>query len=145
VVFITVGTPCDKALGVNLDDLKRTLLQIGPHIQKGQVIILRSTVPPGTTEGLVKDILEHESGLKVESDFCLAFCPERLVEGQAVQEMQSVQHIVGGIGEKSSKSAAIIMSLIGGEVIKASSPRVAEMAKIFDNVYRDVNIARARC
>jgi len=143
VIFITVGTDCDKVSGVKLDDLSEALTRIAPHIQRGQVVILRSTVPPGTTEGLVKTILENGSGLKVEKDFGLAFCPERLVEGQALTEMQSVPHIVGGVGRRSTEAAARIISVLGSEVIEASSPSVAEMAKIFDNVYRDVNIALA--
>jgi len=143
VVFITVGTPVDPRDGPIMKDVLDVTEGVGRALRRGSLVILRSTVPPGTTEEVVRPRLESLSGLRCEEDFGLAFCPERLVEGKALEELVTMTEIVGGVGPKSAEAAANFFEALGNPVVKTASPRVAEMAKIFDNVYRDVNIALA--
>jgi len=91
----------------------------------------------------VKPILEDVSKLAAEQDFGLAFVPERTVEGRAMEELVSLPKIVAGVGERSKRAAQMIYRFIGGPLVPVSCLEVAEAAKLFDNVYRDVNIALA--
>lgn len=143
VVFITVGTPVDPEEGPVMKDVLDVAEAVGKSLRRGTLVVLRSTVPPRTTEETVMPSLESFSSLKCEEDFGLAFCPERLVEGRALEELRTVPEVVGGVGPKSTEAAANFFEALGSPVVRAASPRVAEMAKIFDNVYRDVNIALA--
>ena len=142
-IFITVGTPIKKNGKPNYNYLKSTAKKIGKYLERGKIIILKSTVTIGTTKKLVKPLLEKYSGLKAGKDFYLAFCPERTVEGKAVEELQKLPKIIGGINKKSAEKAKEIISKIGGKCIIVSSPEVAEICKIIDNYYRAVNIALA--
>jgi len=142
VVVITVGTPVTKK-GPDLRQVKSASAEVANGLAKGKTVILSSTVPPGTTENIVKPLLENRSHLVAGRDFGLAYCPERLVEGQALKELKAVPHIVGGIDVQSVTAASTLFKFLGGRVIEVESPKIAEMAKIFDNVYRDVNIALA--
>lgn len=143
VIFITVGTPVDIEKGPIMKDVLDVAEGVGKSLKRGKLVILRSTIPPGTTEEIVKPKLESLSNLKCEQDFGLAFCPERLVEGRALEELATMTEIVGGVGPRSTEAAASFFEALGNPVVKVASPRVVEMAKIVDNVYRDVNIALA--
>ncbi len=147
IIMITVGTPIDEEKIPILGYIEKACEDIGLGLAKsderGKIIILRSTVVPNTTENFVKPLLEKISGLKAGKDFGLAFCPERTVEGKALKEFETLPKIIGGIDKRSTELAAAIFSIFGTKIIQVSSPRVAETAKIFDNVYRDVNIALA--
>jgi UDP-N-acetyl-D-mannosaminuronic acid dehydrogenase len=98
---------------------------------------------PGTTLGYVLPKLERLSGLKVGRDFYLAYCPERTIEGMALYELHNLPKIIGGVDPTSGELAACLLEKLGGKVIKVSSPTVAEMCKLADNVYRTVNIVLA--
>ena len=87
--------------------------------------------------------LEEASGLLAGKEFLLAYCPERLVEGAALEEIVGIPHIIAGIDDRSSKSATDFFESIGCLCVTVSKPEVAEIAKIMDNVYRDTNIALA--
>ncbi len=100
-------------------------------------------MPPGTLRKKIKPLLEESSGLRAGRDFLLAYCPERLVEGVALEELTSIPHIVSGIDESSKNSALLFFEELGSTCVTVSQPEVAEMAKIMDNVYRDANIALA--
>jgi len=143
VIFVTVGTPIDRRKKVVFEYLDGAITAVGQNLSRGSVVVLKSTVPPLTTERRVLPLLERESGLVASRDFGLAFVPERTVEGRALRELRSLPKIVGGIDSKSTSVVATIVGLIGGKVIPVSKPRVAEAAKLFDNIYRDVNIALA--
>ena len=139
-IFITVGTPIDDQGKPDNSYLKQTFERMGKLIRQGQIIILKSTVSVGTTEGLAKPMLEELSGMKAGEDFYLVFCPERTIEGKAVEELSSLPNIIGGINQKSMEEAEKIISRIGGKIIRVSNPRTAEMSKIIDNCYRSINI-----
>ena len=140
-IIITLGTPVDEHLNPNYDQIENILPILKRYIKKDQLIILRSTIAPGTTE-LIKDYLENNTDLKAEKDFYLAFCPERIAEGNALQEIKEVPQIIGGIGKKSSESAAALFKNIAKEYI-VSDAKSAELAKIFSNMFRYINFAIA--
>ena len=81
-------------------------------------------------------MLASTTGLKLDQELMVAFCPERIVEGKAMQELATLPKIVGGIGERSADRAASIMGLLGGNVIRVTDSRTAEMCKLLDNAYR---------
>lgn len=143
VIFICVGTPVDEMKRANLRDVREVCRKVGKALSRGKLVVLRSTVPPGFTEEVAEPLLEKSSGLSSPKNFGLAFCPERLVQGQALQELVSVPQIIGGVNKESTDAAERLFSALGCQVIRAANARVAEMAKLFDNVYRDVNIALA--
>ena len=142
-IVITVGTPCDNQGNPVLDQVDSAVKTIGENLQKGQIVILKSTVPPLTTEEFVAPLLEKISGLKLGTDFGVAFVPERTVEGQAMQELKSLPKIIGASDEKTSKEVERLFKILGGKIVRVSSPRTAELVKLMDNTYRDVNIALA--
>jgi len=143
VIFIVVPT---KAFNTKPDysALYSASISIGRHMKKGVLVILCSTVGPLVTEGLVREALEGASGLRAEADFGLAYSPIRASAGRAIKDLKSYPRIVAGLGAKSLELASAIIGLTtSGGVIRVSSPRVAEVVKLAENVYRDVNIALA--
>ncbi len=142
-VIITVGTPCDSQGIPILEQVESAAKTIGENLKKGQIVILKSTVPPLTTEEFVAPLLEKASGLKSGKDFGIAFVPERTVEGQAMRELRELPKIIGAIDGKTGKEISKLFKLLGGKIIIVSSPRIAELVKLMDNTYRDVNIALA--
>ena len=142
VIMITVGTPVEKT-GINFSYVERACKDVAGSMKQGCMILLRSTVAPLSTEKIVREMLERESEMVAGKDFGLAFCPERTVEGNAFKELPRLPRVIGGIDKKSTDIAAAIFEVLTTKIVKVSSPRVAEMAKIFDNVYRDTNIALA--
>ncbi|MEM4601767.1 MAG: nucleotide sugar dehydrogenase [Desulfurococcaceae archaeon] len=125
--------------------LDEALLTIGKKMRRGYAVIIESSLPPLTTEHRVRPMLEEFSGLKADSDFALIYSPERVLIGRAVEDIETrYPKIVAGIGPRSLALAEALYSNIAkAGVIKASSPRVAEFAKLTEGVYRDVNIALA--
>jgi len=143
VIFIVVPT---KAFNAKPDysALYSASISVGRHMKKGVLVILCSTVGPLVTEGLVKDALEGASGLRAEVDFGLAYSPIRASAGKVIKDLRSYPRVVAGLSARSLELASAIIGLTtSGGVIKVSSPRVAEMVKLAENVYRDVNIALA--
>ncbi|MDQ1278801.1 MAG: UDP-N-acetyl-D-mannosaminuronic acid dehydrogenase [Thermoproteota archaeon] len=128
-----------------LKNLEEALKNLAQGLKGGDVVILESSVPPGTTQNLVKSLLEKVSGLKVEDDFYLAYSPERIDVGRALEDIEErYPKIVGGIGPKSSEVAGKLYRGIAKKgVTIVSSPTVAELEKLAEGVYRDVNIALA--
>jgi len=140
VILITVGTPMvgDAPDTTQVESVCRELKQ---HIVPGQLVILKSTVPPFTTEEKVRPILEA-SGMTAGEDFFLAFCPERLAEGRALQELQVLPVVVGGVGDESTERAARFWEdALGLETIRVANARTAEMSKLADNLWIDLSIA----
>ncbi len=142
-LVITVGTPLMDPKTPNLEFIKSITSTIGKKLKRGQLVILKSTVLIGTTENLVKTWLEEISKLKAGKDFFLSFCPERTIEGLALHELYTLPKIVGGINPQSTDAAAEILQKLGGPVVKVSSPTVAELCKLVDNLYRAINISFA--
>jgi UDP-N-acetyl-D-mannosaminuronic acid dehydrogenase len=142
-VVITVGTPLGQDLVPDLTPLYQVVEGLSRSPLKGKLIVLRSTVPPGTTENVGR-ILAEKTGLEPGRDFHLAYCPERILEGRALEELRTLPEIVGGWNEESSERAARLFRLLNpSKKILKVSPRVAELAKLFTNIYRYVNFALA--
>jgi dTDP-alpha-D-glucose dehydrogenase len=143
-VIVNVGTPLGPDYEPIVDDIKAAARAVGEHLRAGHVVILKSTVPPGTTETLVRPILEETSGLRAGTDFGLAFCPERLAEGQAIHELTSIPVVVGAVDERSARACATLWRhALGVESVIVDDPRTAEMVKLADNLWVDLNVALA--
>ncbi|MBT3721347.1 nucleotide sugar dehydrogenase [archaeon] len=140
-IILTLGTPVDAHLNPSYDQIDSVFPHIIECIKKNQLIILRSTVAPGTTN-LLKDRIERKSGLKCGKDFFMAFCPERIAEGNAIAEIKEVPQIIGGIDKISSDKAKEIFSNITDSCITSDAKSV-ELAKILTNMYRYINFAIA--
>jgi nucleotide sugar dehydrogenase len=143
VVVVCVPTAASKSGSSNLKDVIAAFTEIAKYLRSGQLVVLRSTVPPGTTRKLIVSILREHSELKIGQDFGLAFCPERLSEGNALTEITSIPQIVAGIDHRSLVAASVLFRSLGGKVVRAPSLEAAELAKMLDNIYRLVNIALA--
>ncbi len=135
-LVIVIGTPVDEFLGPSMTLFERTVEHIAPHLADGTLVVLRSTVYPGTTE-YVKHAFE-ERGRTVD----VAFCPERIAEGHALEEFQSLPQIVGADDPAVGDRAAALFARLGGRIIRTSS-REAELAKLFTNAWRYMKFAIA--
>jgi UDP-N-acetyl-D-glucosamine dehydrogenase len=113
---------------------------LSKHLQPGQLVVLESTTYPGTTDEVLRPILE-ESGLKAGTDFFLAFSPEREDPGNEFYSTRTIPKVVGGMDETSQQLAVALYSAIVPSVVPVSSTRVAEACKILENTYRAINIA----
>lgn len=142
-IFVTVGTPVNKDGTPDYSQIDSAMELIGRNIKKGQLIVIKPTVFVGTTEDHIIPRLESLSGMKAGIDFYLSFCPERTIEGLALHEIYTLPKIIGGINEESSLRTAKVMEKLGGGIKIVSSPKVAEMCKLVDNLYRANNIAFA--
>lgn len=140
VVFICVPTPFTRQKEPDTSYIRKAARQVASHLRVGHLVILRSTSYPGTTEEVVRLALER-TGLEVGRDFFLAFVPERIDPGNARFTVDQVPVVVGGCDPTSTRVAAQFMKHISPEVIQVSSPAAAEMTKLLENVFRNVNIA----
>ncbi len=140
--IICVPTPLTDDHKADLSYVKNATKSILPYLKKGNLVILESTVPPGTTEGILKPILE-KSGLKVGNELYLVHCPERVLPGNILKELIENDRIIGGINPESAESAKeIYQSFVEGEIYLTDAT-TAEMVKLVENSFRDVNIAFA--
>lgn len=139
-ICICVPTPLTKTKDPDLSYVIYESEQISKRLHPGQLIILESTTYPGTTQEVVMPILKR-SGLKEGQDFWLAYSPERVDPGSKNFNIKNTPKVVGGIDEVSTDLACLLYSKIVDRVIPVSNTKVAEMTKIFENVFRDVNIA----
>ena len=142
-IFICVPTPFDANKAPDLTAVKGAAEGISPRLRRGQMIVLQSTTYPGTTDEVVRPILE-KSGLKAGVDFDLAFSPERVDPGQTSSagfNVENTPKVVGGVTECSTQRAANLLKRIGAPVELVSSTRAAEMSKLLENIFRSVNIA----
>lgn len=129
----------------DLNTVKKVAKEIGRGMKKNDIISLNPSVPPGTTEEIVIPILEKNSGLKIEEDFYVVYNPERIYEGRAIEDIESrYPGVISGYGEKSLEVGSRLFSKIYKKgLITMSSIKSAETEKLFEGVYRDVNIALA--
>jgi UDP-N-acetyl-D-glucosamine dehydrogenase len=148
VVIICVPTPLNEYHEPDLSYITGTVTSISPHIHDGQLIILESTTYPGTTEEIVVPLLEkgNPGGLRVARDsaspgFYVAFSPEREDPGNDTIARRDIPKVVGGCGPVSRDLASAIYGTIFNRTVPVSSPSIAEMAKLLENIYRCVNIA----
>lgn len=137
--IISVGTPVDKHTGgVILEPLIRAVGQVAQHFSDGSLIALRSTVPVGATRHIVLSRLAAQ-----RRHFHLAFCPERTVEGRALTELRQLPQIIGGLDQDSVDRAVALFSRATATTVRVPSLEAAEMIKLIDNTFRDVNFAFA--
>ena len=139
-VVICVPTPLTRAKQPDLSYVVTAVTQLVPHLHRGQLVILESTTYPGTTQEVVKPILER-SGLVAGRDFHLAFSPERLDPGNRNRGIRTVPKIVGGLTPGCTEAACLLYQQVTPSVVSVSSATVAEMVKVYENVFRNVNIA----
>ena len=139
-ILICVPTPLNRHREPNMKYVTEATLEVASRLKKGQLIVLESTTYPGTTDELILPILE-KSGLKVGEDFFLAFSPERVDPGNQKYQISNTPKVVGGITPVCTQLAEALYSKIVKEVHTASSTRVAEMEKLYENIFRAVNIA----
>lgn len=143
VIVVCVPTPLNKTRDPDMRYIERAAEDIARSLRPGQLIILESTTWPGTTQELIQPRLEA-TGLHVGKDIFLAFSPERIDPGQVSSKGYTVENtpkVVGGVSPECSELAAAFYSQITSTVVPVSSPRVAELTKLFENVFRNVNIA----
>ncbi len=141
IFIVCVGTPVVNVDGrniPNLDHLKSACQEIGRRLVSGSLVVLRSTVPIGTTRGTVQPILEQASKLKAGTSFHLAFAPERTVEGNALKELLELPQIIGGINDDSLEATAALFRDLNTNIIRVDSCEAAEIAKLVNNCYRDL-------
>ena len=140
-VAICVPTPLDIHQEPDISYVENSAKSIAGYLTKGTVVVLESTTYPGTTEELIKPILEKGSGLECGKDFYLGFSPERVDPGNAVYKTKNTPKVVGVVGKDAQEViAAIYGAVLGDKVHTVSSPAVAEMTKILENTYRNINI-----
>ena len=143
IVSICVPTPLDKYKQPDLSYVVNSSKSVAEYLHKGMLIVLESTTYPGTTEEVLKPILEA-TGLKCGEDFFLAFSPERVDPGNKQFKTKNTPKVVGGCTPDCTEvAAALYRSVLEGDVMEVSSPAVAEMEKILENTFRNINIALA--
>ena len=143
IMIVVVPTPVDQNKCSDLSALISACETISKGLNKGDLIVIESTVPPGTCEDIVIPILE-KSGLKSSQDFGVAYTPERALPNNTLYEMTHNARVIGGIDEESAEKAAnLYRNITEGEVIIVNNLMTAEMVKLMENTYRDTNIALA--
>lgn len=143
-IAICVPTPLDQYQQPDISYVKSSTIEISRHLKPGSIVVLESTTYPGTTEELILPILEEGSGLKCGKDFFLAYSPERVDPGNKSYKTKNTPKVVGGVGKDSTEVAAeMYRSVLDGYVHEVSSPKVAEMEKLLENTYRNINIGLA--
>ena len=139
-VAICVPTPLDEHQQPDISYVESSARSIAEYLHPGMMVVLESTTYPGTTEELIKPILES-SGLRCGEDFYLGFSPERVDPGNLIYKTKNTPKVVGGLGEDASEViSAMYEAVLESPVFRASSPAVAEMTKILENTYRNINI-----
>ncbi len=142
VLIICVPTPIDSSKKPIYSQVEVACVSVAKGIRNGSLVIIESTVGPGTVEGFLTPLLEAASGMKAGEDFGLASCPERADPGKVLNDLRKVPRIVGGIDERSTRvAAALYRAGMGVEVIEMSNPKSANAVKLTENISRDVNIA----
>lgn len=140
-IAICVPTPLDAHQEPDIRYVRNSAIEIAKHLKPGTMVVLESTTYPGTTEELIKPILEQGSGLVCGRDFYLGFSPERVDPGNLIYKTKNTPKVVGAIGEDAAEViSAMYRAVLDGEVHTVSSPAVAEMEKILENTYRNINI-----
>lgn len=140
-IAICVPTPLDKHQEPDISYVKNSCVEVAKYLKQGTMVVLESTTYPGTTEELIKPILEKGSGLTCGEDFYLGFSPERVDPGNLIYKTKNTPKVVGAVGKDAAELiSAMYREVLEGEVFTVSSPAVAEMEKILENTYRNINI-----
>ena len=140
-IAICVPTPLDKHQQPDISYVRDSTKEVAKYLTKETMVVLESTTYPGTTEQLIKPLLEEGSGLKCGEDFYLGFSPERVDPGNLIYKTKNTPKVVGAIGEDATEViATMYRTVLEGDVYEVSSPSIAEMEKILENTYRNINI-----
>ncbi len=140
-IAICVPTPLDKHQEPDISYVKSSAEAISKHLSRDTMVVLESTTYPGTTEELLLPILEEGSGLKCGEDFYLGFSPERVDPGNLIYKTKNTPKVVGAVGKDATEViSAMYREVLEGEIYEVSSPAIAEMEKILENTYRNINI-----
>lgn len=142
VVIVTVQTPINKDKKPDLTFLLKAVTTIGKNLRKDTIVTICSTIPPKTTQEKIKPLLESLSGLKADVDFYLAYVPERIAPGKTLKEFTESTRLVGGIGKNSANFVSHLFSTVCKKIVETDA-LTAEIAKVAENTFRDVNIAFA--
>ena len=140
-IAICVPTPLDAHQQPDISYVRNSAIAISKYLTRGTMVVLESTTYPGTTEELILPILEEGSGLKCGEDFYLGFSPERVDPGNLIYKTSNTPKVVGAVGADAAEVISMVYSsILDSDVHTVSSPAVAEMEKILENTYRNVNI-----
>lgn len=143
IYIICVGTPLDDDGKPDVRAVERACEDVAKQMERGAIVILRSTVPVGTTRTVCLPILEAKSGLKCGTDFSLAFAPERTVEGNALREIRELPQIIGGFTDMCRQKISEFWATICPSIIQVESLEAAEIVKLANNTFRDLSFAFA--
>jgi UDP-N-acetyl-D-mannosaminuronic acid dehydrogenase len=138
-IVLTLGTPSLFHIEIDITDIRSVLDSLLPVLRAGHVLVLRSTVAPGTTE-YVAGYLEQQRGFEIGKDVYVAHAPERIAENHFLEEIASLPHIIGGVDDQSTDQAARLFEVFGTRIDK-TTPAQAELAKIWTNIFRYTNFA----
>jgi UDP-N-acetyl-D-mannosaminuronic acid dehydrogenase len=138
-IVLTLGTPTFSHIEIDMGDIRSVLDDLLPVLREGQLLVLRSTIAPGTTE-FVAGYLEKHRGFKVGEDFFVAHVPERIAADRFLEEIGTLPCIVGGVGEASGERAARLFEALGAPIVQ-TTPVQAELAKIWTNILRYATFA----
>ncbi|MHA1378152.1 MAG: nucleotide sugar dehydrogenase [Candidatus Helarchaeota archaeon] len=142
MIIICVPTPVTNENIPDYSIIKQVIIKLSEILKPYQVIIIESTISPGTVENLLIPLLEKGSGLKCGKDFFIASCPERADPGKIINIFKNTPRIIGGITKNCTDiTAAIYSNVIDADIIKMSNPKTANAVKLTENIFRDVNIA----
>jgi UDP-N-acetyl-D-glucosamine dehydrogenase len=141
MIVVCVPTPISDAREPDISHVVDAARFVGEHLHQGQLVVLQSTTFPGTTAGPFRETLEAASGLIAARDFEIAFAPERINPGDPTSSGREIPRLVGGMTPAGTALAANAFRRISANVIEVSSPDVAELAKLHENIFRNVNIA----
>lgn len=140
-IILTLGTPVDENINPVYNQINDALSNAKDFLKPNQTLILRSTVSPRTTQ-YVRSVIENEKKFEVGKNFFLAFCPERITEGNSIEEIKTIPQIVGGVDKKSTSKASVLFKNLGVDTLETDDVS-AELAKLFTNMYRYINFAIA--
>ena len=135
-LLVVIGTPVDEFLGPSMTIFEKTVAEIAPHVRDGALVVLRSTVYPGTTEYVAQRLAERGRTADV------AFCPERIAEGHALKELRTLPQIIGADTDQAAERAAEVFAKLGTKTIRTTT-KEAELAKLFTNTWRYMKFAVA--
>ncbi|MEM3688181.1 nucleotide sugar dehydrogenase [Saccharolobus sp.] len=142
-IIVLIDVPSSVNGGVvDLSYVVNISQAVARKLREDMLVVIESTVPPGTTSGLIRNILEKGSGLKVEEDFYLAHVPERIAPGRAIEELLHAPRVVGGVGPRSTEKALEVYGRVNPNLLPTDAT-TAEFVKLIENTFRDLNIAFA--
>ena len=139
IIILTLGTPIDDTYSPDFGGIEELLRSMAPSIKSEQLIIFRSTLSPGATQQLARQ-LEEQTKLEIGKNLFLAYCPERIAEGKSIEELEQIPQIIGALDDESAKKAAEIFKKVAPKIL-FTKPKSAELAKLFCNMYRYIDFA----